>query len=389
MPDLNANDLDAGQQDHRGHRPLMGVEVKSRPWPHGKSYNERQGQGRPGARCTRPPRRSAWSRTTASAPSSTRPSSCTCGSASNVRNADQQLRGTLALPNGTRQGRQDRRLRRRATRPRRPRRPAPTSSAPTTSPPKIEEGLTRLRRRHRDAGHDARRRPPGPRARPAGQDAQPEGRHRSPRTSPRPSSESKAGKVEYRTDRHGDRARAASARRQLRPRSAAERTTRPSIDELIRAKPARRQGSVPAQGHLSASTMGPGIKVDPSCTRDILGLENARPRLRPRNHVRHPRPSWRPPARGSRIRSQARQRRPVNRTRKQRRSQRSPSRSRSQRRSSPSTIAASPSRRSVSSVESSVRPTRPSASSRTPSPSALPTRPTRRRSRASSRARRR
>ncbi|CAA9536125.1 MAG: LSU ribosomal protein L1p (L10Ae), partial [uncultured Solirubrobacteraceae bacterium] len=38
--------------------------------------------------------------------------------------------------------------------------------------------LHRLRRRHRDARHDAHRRPPGPHPRPAGQDAEPPRRHR-------------------------------------------------------------------------------------------------------------------------------------------------------------------------------------------------------------------
>ena len=53
----------------------------------------------------------------------------------------------------------------------------------------------------------------GPHPRPAGQDAQPQGRHRHRWTSARPSSESKAGKVEYRTDRTGDRPPRRSARR--------------------------------------------------------------------------------------------------------------------------------------------------------------------------------
>jgi large subunit ribosomal protein L1 len=46
------------------------------------------------------------------------------------------------------------------------------------------------------------------------------------------------------------------------------------IEELIRAKPSVAKGRY-LHSVTIASTMGPGIKVDPSRTRDILGLENA------------------------------------------------------------------------------------------------------------------
>ena len=46
------------------------------------------------------------------------------------------------------------------------------------------------------------------------------------------------------------------------------------IEELIRAKPSAAKGRY-LRTVTIASTMGPGIKVDPSRTRDILGLENA------------------------------------------------------------------------------------------------------------------
>jgi large subunit ribosomal protein L1 len=41
------------------------------------------------------------------------------------------------------------------------------------------------------------------------------------------------------------------------------------IDELIRAKPAAAKGRY-LRSVTVASTMGPGVKVDPSRTRDIL-----------------------------------------------------------------------------------------------------------------------
>ena len=52
------------------------------------------------------------------------------------RKADQMVRGTVALPVGHRQGRAHRRVRPGRRRHRGPRPPAPTSWAPTTSPPR-------------------------------------------------------------------------------------------------------------------------------------------------------------------------------------------------------------------------------------------------------------
>ena len=59
--------------------------------------------------------------------------------------------------------------------------------------------------------------------------------------------ESKSGKVEYRTDRNAI-----------------------VIDELIRAKPSAAKGRY-LYSVTIATTMGPGVKVDPSRTRDIVG----------------------------------------------------------------------------------------------------------------------
>src|ERR1017187_2667224 len=84
---------------------------------------------------------------------------------------------------------------------------------------------------------------------------------------PRAVGESKAGKVEYRTDRtaivHLVIGKSNFEERMLLENYAAV------IEELIRAKPAVAKGRYIRSVTL-ATTMGPGIKVDPSRTRDII-----------------------------------------------------------------------------------------------------------------------
>ena len=80
-------------------------------------------------------------------------------------------------------------------------------------------------------------------------------------------SESKAGKVEYRTDRtaivHLVIGKSDFEERLLLENYAAV------IEELIRAKPSAAKGRY-IRSVTIATTMGPGIKVDPSRTRDIV-----------------------------------------------------------------------------------------------------------------------
>src|SRR3954469_12699427 len=80
--------------------------------------------------------------------------------------------------------------------------------------------------------------------------------------------ESKSGKVEYRTDRtaivHLNIGKTSFDERQLLENYAAV------IDEMIRAKPSVAKGRY-LRSITITPTMGPGIKVDPSRTRDILG----------------------------------------------------------------------------------------------------------------------
>jgi large subunit ribosomal protein L1 len=79
--------------------------------------------------------------------------------------------------------------------------------------------------------------------------------------------ESKAGKVEYRTDRtaivHLVIGKASFDEARLLENYAAV------VDELIRAKPSAAKGRYLRSITLT-STMGPGVKVDTSRTRDII-----------------------------------------------------------------------------------------------------------------------
>jgi large subunit ribosomal protein L1 len=80
--------------------------------------------------------------------------------------------------------------------------------------------------------------------------------------------ESKAGKVEYRTDRnaivHLVIGKTGFEERRLLENYQAV------IEELIRAKPSAAKGRY-IRSVTVTSTMGPGIKVDPSRTRDLVG----------------------------------------------------------------------------------------------------------------------
>jgi large subunit ribosomal protein L1 len=79
--------------------------------------------------------------------------------------------------------------------------------------------------------------------------------------------ESKSGKVEYRTDRsaivHLVIGKVSFDERKLLENYAAV------IEELIRAKPSAAKGRY-LRSITLASTMGPGVKVDPSKTREII-----------------------------------------------------------------------------------------------------------------------
>src|SRR5438067_8255525 len=80
-------------------------------------------------------------------------------------------------------------------------------------------------------------------------------------------SEAKAGRMEYRTDRsaivHMAIGKAELSERELLENYAA------LIDEIVRAKPAAAKGRYLRTITL-ATTLGPGVRVDPTRTRDIV-----------------------------------------------------------------------------------------------------------------------
>jgi large subunit ribosomal protein L1 len=80
--------------------------------------------------------------------------------------------------------------------------------------------------------------------------------------------EAKAGKLEYRTDRganvHVTIGKKSFDERQLLENYAA------LIDEIVRAKPAAAKGRYLHTVTLTTTT-NPGVRIDPSRTRDIVG----------------------------------------------------------------------------------------------------------------------
>ena len=79
--------------------------------------------------------------------------------------------------------------------------------------------------------------------------------------------DSKAGKLEYRTDR-GANVHVSIGKKSFDERSLVENYAA-LIDEIVRARPAAAKGRY-IRGITLTSTMGPGIHVDPAKTRDIL-----------------------------------------------------------------------------------------------------------------------
>jgi large subunit ribosomal protein L1 len=79
--------------------------------------------------------------------------------------------------------------------------------------------------------------------------------------------ESKAGKVEYRTDRHAI-VHLVIGKREFEDRRLLENYAA-VMDEIIRAKPSAAKGRY-IRSVTFATTMSPGVKVDPSRVRDIV-----------------------------------------------------------------------------------------------------------------------
>jgi large subunit ribosomal protein L1 len=184
----------------------------------------------------------------------------------NVRHADEQLRGTIALPNGLGKN---------------------VKVAVFAQGEKAREaeeagadivGADDLARRIEDGFNDFDVAIATPDLMPVvgrlGRILGPSGKMPNPKVGTvtmdvaRAVSESKAGKVEYRTDRtaiiHLVIGKASFDEQALLENYAAV------VEELMRAKPSAAKGRY-IHSIALASTMGPGVKVDPSRTRDILG----------------------------------------------------------------------------------------------------------------------
>jgi large subunit ribosomal protein L1 len=80
-------------------------------------------------------------------------------------------------------------------------------------------------------------------------------------------SEAKAGKLEYRTDR-GANVHVAVGKRSFDERQLLENYAA-VLDEIVRAKPAAAKGRY-IKSITLASSMGPGVKVDPTRTRGVV-----------------------------------------------------------------------------------------------------------------------
>jgi large subunit ribosomal protein L1 len=78
--------------------------------------------------------------------------------------------------------------------------------------------------------------------------------------------DARAGKLEYRTDR-GANVHVAIGKKSFEERQLVENYAA-LVEEIVRAKPAAAKGRY-IRGITIASTMGPGVKVDPSRTRGI------------------------------------------------------------------------------------------------------------------------
>ena len=80
-------------------------------------------------------------------------------------------------------------------------------------------------------------------------------------------SDAKAGKLEYRTDR-GANVHVSIGKKSFDERALVENYAT-VLDEIVRAKPAAAKGRYIQQITL-ASTMGPGIRIDPAKTRGVV-----------------------------------------------------------------------------------------------------------------------
>ena len=175
------------------------------------------------------------------------------------RKADQMVRGTVSLPAGT--GKDVRvAVFAAGDAARRPATPAPTVGADDLAA-QVERRHARLRRGHRHARPDAAGRPARSGARPARPDAEPQDRHGHQRRGQgRQRVQGRQGRVPHRPLRQRPRA---ARQGQLRPRRPGRQL--PGRASTSSSGPSRRRPRAATSADLAlSSTMGPGIKVDPT-----------------------------------------------------------------------------------------------------------------------------
>jgi large subunit ribosomal protein L1 len=183
----------------------------------------------------------------------------------NVRHADQQLRGTLMLPNGT-----GREMRVAVFAEGDKAREAEEAGADVVGSAdlaaKIEGGYTDFDvaiATPDQMGNVGR----------LGRILGPRGLMPNPKTGTvtfdvaKAVSDAKAGKLEYRTDR-GANVHVAIGKKSFEERALVENYAA-LLEEIVRAKPAASKGRY-IKGVTLTSTMGPGLKIDPAKTRDIV-----------------------------------------------------------------------------------------------------------------------
>jgi len=183
----------------------------------------------------------------------------------NVRHAEQQLRGTLMLPHGT--GRESRvAVFAEGEKAREAQDAGADIVGSADLAKRVEEGFTDF---------DVAVATPDQMANVGklGRILGPRGKMPNPKTGTvtnevgKAVRESKAGKLEYRTDR-GANVHVAIGKKSFDERRLAENYAT-LLDEIVRAKPAAAKGRY-IRSITLASTMGPGIHVDPARTRGIL-----------------------------------------------------------------------------------------------------------------------
>ena len=136
---------------------------------------------------------------------------------------------------------------------------------------RIQDGLARLRRGDRHAGPDGQDRPDRADPRPARPDAQPEDRHRD--DGRHQGRRRHQGREDHLPGRQARQPAPDHRQGVFRPEQLVDNYAA-VLDEVLRAKPSAAKGKY-VRKVPSATTMGPGIPVDPNLTRNLLETPTA------------------------------------------------------------------------------------------------------------------